>query len=57
MQTLKALAMRWVNAVPSDKELASEILVKTNGFNDITRKEADELIDTINKKIEKGGKK
>lgn len=52
VQTLKALAMRWVNACPDDKQVASEILVKTNGFNDVTRKEADALIDMINKKIE-----
>lgn len=56
VKTLKALIMRWVNEVPSDKEMATAIMVKTNAFDTCTRKEADELIDAINKKIKEGKK-
>ena len=56
IKTLKALIMRWVNEVPSDKEMATAIMVKTNAFDTCTRKEADELIDAINKKIKEGKK-
>lgn len=52
VQTLKALMMRWVNTCPDDKPKATDLLVKTNGFANCTRKEAEMLIDTINKKIE-----
>ena len=48
---LKAIAIRWVNVIPSDKETATALMVKTNGFTDMSRKEADELIDFIEKKI------
>ena len=51
VKTLNALAMRWVNAVPEDKETATNVMVKTNGFSDMSRKEADELIDFINGRI------
>jgi hypothetical protein len=54
VQTLKAIMMRWVNTCPADKEKATELLVKTNGFATCTKKEADELIDMINGKIAKG---
>lgn len=54
VQTLKAIMMRWVNTCPSDKEKATELLVKTNGFATCTKKEADELIDMINGKIAEG---
>ena len=57
LQTLKALMMRWVNEVPSDKEMATAIMVKTNAFETCTRKDAEELIDVINKKIAEGTKK
>lgn len=57
LQTLNALIMRWVNEVPSDKELATAIMVKTNAFETCTRKDAEELIDVINKKIAEGTKK
>ena len=57
LQTLKALIMRWVNEVPSDKEMATAIMVKTNAFETCTRKDAEELIDVINKKIAEGTKK
>lgn len=57
IQTLNALMMRWVNEVPSDKEMATAIMVKTNAFDTCTRKDADELIDVIKKKIEEGTKK
>lgn len=57
IQTLKALMMRWVNEVPSDKEMATAIMVKTNAFDTCTRKDADELIDVIKKKIADGTKK
>lgn len=56
VKTLKALIMRWVNEVPSDKEMATAIMVKTNAFDTCTRKEAEELIDAINKKIKEGKK-
>lgn len=56
VKTLKALIMRWVNEVPADKEMATAIMVKTNAFDTCTRKEADELIDAINKKIKEGKK-
>ncbi len=56
LQTLKALMMRWVNEVPSDKEMATAIMVKTNSFDTCTRKDADELIDVIKKKIADGTK-
>lgn len=51
IQTLMSLAMRWKNAIPSDEKMITEIMVTTNGFSKCTRKEADELIDAINKKI------
>lgn len=51
IQTLNALAMRWVNTVPEDKETATNVMVKTNGFSSMSRKEADELIDFINGRI------
>ena len=54
VQTLKAIMMRWVNVCPSDKEKATELLVKTNGFATCTKTEADELIDMINGKIAEG---
>ena len=57
LQTLKTLMMRWVNEVPSDKEMATAIMVKTNAFETCTRKDAEELIDVINKKIAEGTKK
>ena len=57
VNTLKAITMRWVNACPQDKEKATELLVSTNGFTNCSRKEADELIDYINKKIAEGEKK
>ena len=50
-QTLLGNTSKWVKAVPADKEKATNILVKTNGYNNCTRKEADELIDFINGKI------
>lgn len=50
--TLLSITQKWVNLCPEDKELATNILVKTNGYSTCTRKEAEELIDTINKKIE-----
>lgn len=53
VQTLKAIMLRWVNAIPTDKPEATELLVKTNGFTKCSRKEADELIDMINGKISK----
>jgi hypothetical protein len=54
VQTLKAIMMRWVNTCPADKEKATELLVKTNGFATCTKKEAEELIDMINGKIAEG---
>lgn len=57
IQTLNALMMRWVNEVPADKEMATAIMVKTNAFANCTRKDADELIDKINKMIEQGKNK
>lgn len=49
--TLLSITQKWVKLCPDDKQVATDILVKTNGYTTCTRKEADELIDTINKKI------
>lgn len=57
VNTLKSITMRWVNVCPNDKEKATELLVSTNGFTNCSRKEAEELIDAINKKIAEGEKK
>lgn len=50
-KTLLGITTKWVNLCPDDKEKATNILVQTNGYKNCTRKEAEELIDAINKKI------
>lgn len=57
IKTLNALIMRWVNTVPADKETATAIMVQTNSFTKCTRKDAEELINVINKKIADAEKK
>lgn len=54
---LKALSIRWVNVIPADKDTATALMVKTNGFTTLSRKDADELIDVIEGKIKSAEKK
>lgn len=52
INSLKAIMLRWVAADPEAKKEATEILVRTNGFANCTKKEADELLTMITKKID-----
>ena len=48
---LKELVATWVEKIPENKEIVTELLLKTNGFKDCTKTEADEYINKINRVI------
>lgn len=52
INALKTITSEWVHLVPEDKPKATELLVKTNGFADCTKKEADALLDKLKAKVE-----
>lgn len=48
IKKLKELVSEWIEKIPANKEIATELIVKTNGFTDCTKKDADMYIDKIN---------
>lgn len=52
VDALKTKMLHWVSLDPDKKPEATKILVATNGFANCTKKEADELLTDITKKIE-----
>lgn len=52
IDALKTKMLHWVSLDPDKKPEATKILVATNGFANCTKKEADELLSDITKKIE-----
>ena len=53
VKKLKELAKQWAETIPENKDIITQLLVKTNGFADCTKKEADEYIEKINNVIAK----
>lgn len=56
IKKLKELVGDWVEAIPANKEMATKLILKTEGFTKCTKAEADEYIDKINQVIAKAGK-
>lgn len=48
---LKELVGTWVEKIPENKEVATELLLKTDGFKNCTKAQADEYIDKISQLI------